>query len=203
MNRRGKLIVFEGIDGSGKSSSLRRVADHLRKDGLDPLVTREETETDSGAWVRRSIAEGWPPLATLHLFLADRARHVATEIAPALAAGRIVLCDRYLHSTLAYQAVTLDGILHDAPARLRALHDGWCPWPDRVVLFDSDPAKAVARTASRSSRTPYEKALFLSKVRARYLELAQAEPERFTLLDADRELSAVVADALAVVRKTI
>ncbi len=201
--RRGRLIVFEGIDGSGKSSAIRKAAEALRSDGLDPLVTREETDGPSGEWVRRSIADGWPPLATLHLFLADRVRHVASEIAPALAAGRPVLCDRFVHSTLAYQSVTLAGILPDAATRLRTLHDGWCPWPDRVVLFDSDPQKAVARTAKRSSRTPYEKAEFLTKVRAAYLALAKAEPRVFTRVDADRALSEVVADAIAAVRKAL
>lgn len=201
--RRGRFIVFEGIDGSGKSSAIKEAAKALRADGLDPLVTREETDGPSGEWVRRAVAEHWPPLSTLHLFLADRVRHVAAEIAPALAAGRPVLCDRFVHSTLAYQSVTLAGLLADPAARIRQLHDGWCPWPDRVVLLDSDPVKAVARTAKRGSRTPYEKAEFLAKVRAAYLVLAQAEPKVFTVVDADRDLADVVRDATAAVRKAL
>jgi dTMP kinase len=198
MAPRGRFITFEGIDGSGKSSALRQVAEALRKDGLDPLVTREETEGPAGEWVRHSIREGWPARATLHLFLADRAQHVATQVAPALAAGRVVLCDRFLHSTLAYQSVTMAG--EATVAQLRALHDGWCPEPDRVLLFDSDPRLAVERASRRSARAPYEKVALLEKVRAAYLGLAAEEPERFTVLRADQAMDGLVRDALAAVK---
>ncbi len=199
--RRGRFVVFEGIDGSGKSSTLAMIAKALASDGLDPLATREESAGPSGEWVRRSITEGWPPLATLHLFVADRVRHVGAEIEPALAAGRPVLCDRFLHSTLAYQSVTLGGAL--SMEQMRRMHDGWCPLPDRVLLFDADPVKAVARTTGRSARSPYEKAEFLGKVRRAYLELAKTEPERFTILDADQDAAALARDALAAVRKAL
>ncbi len=198
--RRGRLIVFEGIDGSGKSSTQKRVAAALQKDGIDVLVTREESEGPVGEWVRRSISDKWPPLTTLHLFLADRAHHVATIIEPALAAGRTVLCDRFLHSTVAYQAVTQTA--HDAKGLL-AMHAGWCPMPDKVLLFDSDPQKAVARTQGRSTRTPYERAEFLGKVRANYLALAKADPKQFAVLDADQPMDKLAAAALAAVRAAL
>src|SRR5882762_1846703 len=123
---RGLLIAFEGIDGSGKSSTLERVAAALREAGQPVLATREETATERGALVRKAIAEGWDPVATTLLFVADRAQHVA-ELKPHLAAGTTVLCDRYVHSTYAYQSLTLAGRIPDPRAFLRRLHEPWCP----------------------------------------------------------------------------
>jgi dTMP kinase len=191
-----RFVAFEGIDGSGKSTALRHAADALRRRGERVWATREETDGPTGELVRRSIAEHWPPVATAFQFLADRARH-AHEIEARLAAGERVLCDRFLHSTLAYQAVTLAGVLPEPRAWLRGLHDGWCPMPDRVVLFNSDPAKAVSRIAARGAATAYEKAAFLGKVRAEYLALAREEPERFVVLDADAPMGVLAQRALA------
>src|SRR5688572_26645003 len=131
--RRGRFIVFEGIDGSGKSTTLASVAAALRNEGHDVVETREETSAETGQWVKRSIAEKWDPLATSFLFAADRARHVQ-EIRQDLDRGATVLCDRFLHSTLAYQSVTLEGRMTDPVGFLRRIHEGWCPEPDRVLL---------------------------------------------------------------------
>ncbi|MES2155488.1 MAG: dTMP kinase [bacterium] len=196
---RAPFVTLEGIDGSGKSSTLKRVAQELRSEGVAVWPTREETAGPTGDWVRRAIAEHWPPLSVAFLFAADRARHVA-EIEQHRAAGELVLCDRFIHSSLAYQSVTLAGAVADPAAFLRGLHAGWCPEPDRVVLFDSDPEKAVARTASRGATTPYEKVAFLRQVRANYLALAKAEPARFVVLDADQRADGLAKAALAAVR---
>ena len=200
---RGRLVAFEGIDGSGKSTALAAVAAGLRADGLRLETTREETLGPTGEAVRRSIAEGWPPLATLHLFLADRARHVAQEVAPALAAGRLVLCDRFLHSTLAYQSVTLKDAVPDPPAFLRGLHAGWCPEPDHVVLVTCDPEAAVSRIAQRGQATAYEKARFLGQVQQAYLGLARAEPRRFSIVDGGQPAALLAQDALRAVRSAL
>lgn len=193
---RGRFIVFEGIDGSGKSTALKRVAGALHDAGHDVVTTREETDTWRGEAVRRAIQEKADPWTTLHLFLADRAAHVA-EIRGHLDAGQTVLCDRFMHSTLAYQSVTLADQLDDATAHLRSLHDPWCMVPDGVVLLDLDPAVAVARAEDRGATTPYEKVEFLERVRSAYLELAASD--RFAVVDADRSPDAVAADALAAV----
>jgi dTMP kinase len=195
---RGRFITLEGIDGSGKSSTLKRLAAALRKDGIAVWSTREETEGPSGEWVRQSIREHWPPLATAFLFAADRAVHV-TEIERHLAAGENVLCDRFVHSTIAYQSATLTQAVKDPVALLRSWHDGWCPQPDKVLLFDSDPAEAVARAARRGVTTPYEKVAFLEVVRANYKRLARSEPGRFVVLDADQDIEGLAAAALAAV----
>ncbi len=189
MGRPGKFIVFEGIDGSGKSTAIRAVADALNRD--DVVVTREETETWRGDAVRRHIEERGDPWATLHLFLADRAAHVP-EIQAHLDAGETVLCDRFLHSTLAYQSVTLAEDLENPIDHLRDLHAPWCIQPDHVLLFDVDPTVALERIHGRGEATPYEKLEFLEAVRAAYHGLA--ESDGFTVIDASQE-SRAVADA--------
>ena len=195
----GRLVSFEGIDGSGKSTVLARVAEALRHDGVDVVATREETATPTGDWVKRSIQERWDPLATTFLFLADRVRH-AKEIQAWRQAGRHVLCDRYLHSTYAYQSVTLADRMPEPLPFLQALHEAWCPMPERVLLFTCDPELAVRRIQGRPSTTPYEKAAFLGRVQEAYLAMAKRDGGRFTVLDSDRPLDAVVAEATTVVR---
>jgi dTMP kinase len=198
-----KLIAFEGIDGTGKSSAVAHVVAALHRGGLRVEATREETDTWRGEAVRRSIAEGLDPLATTFLFLADRVTHVH-EMQAWLQSGRHVLTDRYMHSTLAYQSVTLEGRIEEPMAFLRHLHAGWCPMPDRVVLFVADPETCVARAVARGARVSrYEKAAFLESVQARYLGLAEEEPQRFVVVDADRGMAEVHADALAAVQQAL
>ena len=199
---RGRFIVFEGIDGSGKSSTLAAVAAALRKEGREVVETREETPSETGQWVKRSIAEKWDPLATSFLFAADRARHVE-EIERHLEAGRTVLCDRFMHSTLAYQSVTLRNRMKDPVTFLRRLHDGWCPTPDHVLFFRADPAKSVERVRKRGQTAPYEQVAFLQNVQNAYESLAKAEKGLFHVLDAERDLVAVSMDATAIIRRWI
>ena len=196
---RGRFIVFEGIDGSGKSTTLAAVAAALRKEGHEVVEAREETTTEAGQWVKRAVAEKWDALATSFLFMADRARHVI-EIEKDLDAGKTVLCDRFLHSTLAYQSVTLEGRLPNPVAFLRHLHDGWCLQPDRVLLFRADPTRCLERIRKRGQATPYEKIEFLGRVQEAYAALGRAEPQRFHTIDAERDLVAVAADATQIVR---
>lgn len=195
----GRLIAFEGIDGSGKSSTLDRVAKALVREGHDVVATREETPSERGAWVRQSIAGKWDPLTTTFLFLADRAEHVR-EMRAWLDAGKTVLCDRYVHSTYAYQGTTLRGTLPDARRFLAGLHDGWCPLPDKVLLFKADPARCLARVQRRGQVTNYEKAAFLGEVQAAYLEEARLDAPRFHVIDAERDIEELGRDALGVVR---
>lgn len=199
----GRFIVFEGIDGSGKSSALATVAEALWRDGVQVATTREETPSVRGEWVRRSIEERMDPLTTTFLFLADRAQHVQ-EIEAWRAAGKHVLCDRFLHSTLAYQAVTLQGRVPDPEAFLRRLHTPWCPLPDHVMLFKADPERCLQRTRDREgAASRYEKASFLARVQERYLGLAAADPERFTVVDADQDQETVAETVARRVRDVL
>lgn len=197
-SERGRFITFEGIDGSGKSTVLDRVAAALRKEGLAVLATREETATERGSWVKRSIAEGWDPVTTTLLFAADRAEH-AKEIRAALDAGTTVLCDRYVHSTYAYQSVTLAGRIPDPRAFLRRLHEPWCPMPDHVLLLRADPARCLERVRRRGEATAYERIEFLAKVQEAYLAEARSDG-RIAVVEAERPMDELAADALAHVK---
>lgn len=196
--RGGRFIAFEGIDGSGKSSTMARVAAALKAEGRDVVTTREETDTERGAWVRKAVAEGWDPIATTLLFVADRAAHAA-DINAWLAAGKTVLCDRYVHSTYAYQSVTLADRLKDPSGFLRRLHEPWCPMPDHVLLFRADPARCLDRVRKRGQATAYEKVEFLNRVQEAYLAEARSDG-RIAVLDAERDIADVGVDAIAQVK---
>jgi dTMP kinase len=184
----GLFVTFEGGEGTGKSTQIARLVVRLRGRGVEPVITREPGGTPLAEGIRALLLEaGHPPVALAEAFLmeAARAELVAAIIRPALAAGRVVLCDRYDDSTLAYQGAGrgLDS------AMLR----GWSQaatgglTPALTLLFDLDPAAGLARRAgaagapNRLDREPPE---FHARVRARYLELARSEPARFVVLDA-------------------
>ena len=183
----GLFVTFEGGEGTGKSTQIARLAERLRARGIDPVITREPGGTPLAEGIRALLldAGGAPgPLAEAFLMEAARADLVAHVIRPALAEGRVVLCDRYDDSTLAYQGAGrgLD------PAMLR----GWSRaatgglTPDLTLLIDLDPAAGLERRAAaagepnRLDREPRE---FHARVRDAYLALARAEPERFLVLD--------------------
>ena len=164
MNR-GRLVVFEGVDGSGKSTQLRLVAAALRGRGADVLVTKEPTD---GPWGRRirAMARSGERVAReeeLRWFVEDRREHVAQELGPALAAGRIVLCDRYYLSTVAYQ-----GARGFDPAKLLADAEAEFPVPDLALIFEIDPAAGLARVAARGgvAEPAFEEARYLADVSA-------------------------------------
>lgn len=141
-NAPGVLIAFEGIDGTGKSTQAQRLADLLRDHGHEVVLTREPTDGPYGRRLRalfhdrRSVS----PAEELELFLADRRDHVRDCLAPALAAGKVVLTDRYYFSTAAYQgAQGLD------PEAILAANEAFAPLPDLALFFDLPPAAAVER----------------------------------------------------------
>ncbi|MGB0652565.1 MAG: dTMP kinase [Thermoplasmatota archaeon] len=197
--RPARFIVFEGIDGSGKSSALAAVADALAAEFPDLVTTREETDGPLGEAVRASIERRDDPLTTTFLFLADRAQHVQ-ELRRMLGQGQRILCDRFHFSTYAYQAHTLQDRVADPLAWLEELHARFSIHPDKVLLFDVDPKEAVRRLTQRGAATPYEKVAFLEAVRANYLDLAQSYGEKFHVLDAGRSQDDVAAEATRVVR---
>ena len=198
MGRRpGLFVTFEGGEGSGKSTQIQRLAARLRARGLQPVLTREPGGTAVAEGIRAllldpGLAPG--PIAEALLMEAARAELVAAVIRPALEAGRVVLCDRYADSTLAYQGAGrgLD------PAMLREWNrvatGGLVP--DLTLLFDLDPALGLERRGAglesrspgampgRGNRLDRESPDFHARVRARYLELAREEPARFVVLDA-------------------
>ncbi len=184
----GLFLTFEGGDGSGKSTQSHLLAEWLTSEGRSVVHTREPGGTDVGVEMREIVLH-WhghiAPRAEALLYAADRAHHIATVVRPALERGDIVLQDRYLDSSVAYQGVAR-GLGADA-VRDISLWAAEGLLPDLTVLLDLD--EAVGRGRLDEARTRYdrleaEEAAFHARVRAAYLELAAAEPQRFLLLDA-------------------
>ena len=197
------LVTLEGIDGTGKSTLLAGLQPLLAD--LDPVYTREPGATWVGEAVRRAIAEQIDPVCEATLFVADHAAHLATVVRPALAAGKLVISDRYSDSRFAYQSVTLDGVIPEPEKWLRAMHNGWSIVPDKTILLVIPVDDALARLATKSGREHFERREVLEKVQNRYLEFARAEPGRFIIVDAmlDKdEVARFVADAIRQVLAT-
>jgi dTMP kinase len=186
----GVFITFEGIDGCGKSTQLRMLASELRARTLDVVTTREPGGTTLGQKLRAAlldVKEQVDPLAELLVFAADRAHHVRTLLAPALAQDKIVISDRYADATVAYQGYGrgFKPVLIQQIVQLAT--DGLTP--DLTLLFDLSVAQSAVRTrrraaAKRSDRLDSEKVEFHERVREAYLEIARANPDRVRVIDA-------------------
>jgi dTMP kinase len=191
----GKLVVFEGIDGCGKSTQIARLADHLRAGGCRVRTTREPTDGPAGRRIRAMARSGEAVQAELELawFVEDRHAHVEAVLQPALDAGEIVLCDRYTLSTVAYQGARgLDAVALLAEAELLF------PIPELVLLLEIDPERALARVRARGgdAEPVFEHLGRLERVAAIYRDLDRPYIER---VDADRsedDVSAAIADAV-------
>lgn len=187
------LVVFEGIDGSGKTTVCRRVHEALAED--HPIErTREPTDTRLGQRTRDAIDDGHPVAQAL-LFMAQHREHVA-EVRDRLDEGVHVLSDRWSDSCLAYQAATLEGHVDD-PIDWLATGIGDDLRPDRVVYLDLDVETALSRVGERGPRAGFEHRELLERVRANY----EALSERFGTyerVDASRPVDAVVEEALEV-----
>lgn len=186
--RRGLWITLEGGDGSGKTTQAARLQEWLESAGHTVVRTREPGGTEVGQLVRDIVLHHRgevAPRAEALLYAADRAQHVATLVRPALERGEIVLQDRYLDSSVAYQGA---GRVLD-PTEVRAL-SLWATedeLPDVTVLLDLDPRAARARLDADDKpfdRLEAEREEFHQRVRDAYLALAEAEPERFVVVDA-------------------
>ena len=140
--QRGRLIAFEGIDGTGKSTQIAMLAEVLRRDGLAVVATREPTDGVYGQRIRQlyQARDSVSRQDELDLFLADRREHVTSLIAPGLAAGKVILTDRYYFSTAAYQ-----GVVGFDPEAIIRLNEEFAPVPDLVILIELSPAQAVMR----------------------------------------------------------
>ncbi len=190
--KRGKLIVFEGVDGSGKSTQLRRAAAVLRARGLDVLETGEPTK---GLWGRKiremaRTTDRVPRETELAWFIKDRREHMRDTVGPALAAGRVVLCDRSYFSTVAYQ-----GARGFDPAKLLAESQAEFGRPDLLLFFDIDPEEGLARVAARGGphEPAFEELNYLEQVAEIFRSLTVEECVR---IDASRDADAVAGDVI-------
>jgi len=182
------FITFEGIEGAGKSTQIRLLAERLRAAGREVLTTREPGDGPLGGELRRLVLS--PPDGTdiderteLLIMLADRAQHVAAVIRPALAGGAVVVCDRYADSSVAYQGYAR-GVDRAFIASANRFATGDLT-PDVTVLLDVAPEIGLGRQTERN-RMEGEALVFHNKVRQGFLELASGEPERFVVVDASQ-----------------
>jgi dTMP kinase len=228
MSRRGKFITFEGLDGTGKSTQLRKMAVALRAAGHTVVETREPGGTDAGEKIRRvlldSRTQGLSPMAEMALMFASRAQHIAEVIQPALEHGQIVLCDRFTDSTEAYQGygrkVGSEDVLN--------LHRVLCGnlQPDLTILLDSDPGLSIGRARRRNqqandrahksgnkggdeNRFEQQNQAFFRRVHAGYKAIAAREPQRVVDVDASgsptqthRKITEVVGRKFKLVART-
>jgi dTMP kinase len=196
------FITFEGIEGSGKSTHLRHLAEHLRAGGRRVVETREPGGTPAGAAIRRLLlgpdAAPLTSLAELFLYCADRTQHVHDVIRPAVTGGQIVLCDRFSDSTIAYQGygrgLDLDAV-RALDARARAGVS-----PELTFLLDCPAAEGLTRARRRAGpgdRFEHEALAFHERVRQGFLALAAAEPARFCVLAAAEPIEQVRARVVA------
>lgn len=194
------FVTFEGIDGSGKSTVCRRVAGLLKGSGEHVYLTGEPTASWLGDAVRHSFEDDVGPLAEAFLFLADRAVH-QEEIRTHLAAGGLVLSDRYADSTYAYQGARLEGIVPQPMEFLRRASEPWLLQPDLTILLRVPADIGLARISGREDKARFEEHALLTKVAANYDRLARSP--RFATVDATKPLDEVVNGALAAIRRRL
>ena len=189
----GTFITFEGIDGSGKSTQLRLLANFLKSNGCDVLVTREPGGTPVGNRLRAALLDAQEevdPLTELLVFAADRAQHVRRVLRPALKAGQLIFSDRYADATAAYQGAGR-GFSPELIAEIIGLATEGLK-PDLTLLFDLPVSDSNTRTQRRANgkqqgdRLDAETAEFHTRVRDAYLGLARAEPERVKVVETNR-----------------
>ena len=185
MAARGMFITFEGGDGSGKSTQIQSVRDWFESRGREVIVTREPGGTELGTEIRRLVQNGPEDVdarTEALLYAADRAYHVATVIRPALERGAVVLGDRYIDSSLAYQGAArslgVDEIASLSAWATRGLY------PSLTFLLDLPPEVGARRRTDAPDRMERESMDFHERVRHEYLRLADAEPERIVVIDA-------------------
>ncbi len=196
----GRLIVFEGIDGVGKTTVCRRVAEALESRGLETEVTAEPTHEGIGAFIRSGDAGRISQRTEALLFVADRNDHTE-KMLRSRDAGKVVLCDRYFASTVAYQSAKLDGDSTDR-GWLLEINKAFIGVPDAVILLDMDPGKSLDRVSSRGeAESKFENLGFLQQVRREYLRLA--DELGFCKVDASAGPDAVFAEVMKIIDEVV
>ncbi len=194
--KRGLLIVFEGIDGSGKSTQARRLVRRLAARGVRTVLFREPTRGKWGRLIREKArrAGSLTPEEELDLFVRDRRENVVRNLEPALAAGKSVVLDRYYFSTVAYQgAKGLD------PGRIRRLNERFAVRPDLVFIIDIDAGRGLARIGGRGRRDElFEREDYLARVRGIFNGL---KGRRFVHIDGERDIADISDEILGRVLK--
>ena len=209
MSKKGLFITFEGSEACGKSTQITLLADKLRALGIEPLLFREPGGTAAGEAIRHLLqhapeGEALTPEAELLLFAASRAQLVREKIHPALEAGRIVICDRFLDSTTVYQGVARRIPSNDT-ACINAFAVGDC-LPDITFLLDLDHETSLTRMRTENrkpDRIERESSEFFEAVRQGYLILAKQNPERVIQLDASRSIEEIAGQIFEKIKAII
>ncbi len=200
----GLFITFEGADGCGKTTQLMLLAKYLKQHNYEVIVTREPGAKGLGEKLRDILLNYDGEVsskAELFLFLADRAQHMDVIIKPAVAAGKIVLCDRHTDSTVAYQGygrgldVERIKLLNDIATGGRK--------PDITFVFDIDVETSMQRVGAEKDRMESEGKEFFNKVRNGYLAIAKQEPERVKVIDATKTIEDIRKDVLNILRISV
>lgn len=200
---KGLFITFEGIDGSGKSTQARLLAESLKSDGHDVILTREPGGSPGAEQIRSLVLEGdpqrWSAETEILLFTAARRDHMERTILPALTAGKVVICDRFADSTRMYQGLSR-GDLRKTVDQLHALMIG--REPDLTILVDMDPDQGLSRALARKGHEERFEDFgpeLQQKMRQGFLALAAEFAGRFRVIDGNRDRDAVASDVRAIV----
>ncbi|WP_377189767.1 dTMP kinase [Ruegeria meonggei] len=207
MTRSGLFLTFEGIDGSGKSSQARMLAEHLIGMGHKVVLTREPGGSDGAEEIRSLVLEGdpdrWSAETEILLFTAARRDHLERTIEPALAEGKVVICDRFADSTRMYQGLSR-GDLRGLVDQLHSLMIG--REPDLTVLIDMDPETGLSRAKGRQGSEERFEDFGIDlqqKMRAGFLALADEFSDRFRVIDGNRDMDSVARDVTDIVQQTL
>ncbi len=200
MNDHAKFIVFEGIDGTGKTTIVKILSKELKRMGYRTFVTEEPTKTWIGEDVRRAIEEEKNGFTQALLFFADRAEHVEELKRNS---DKIILCDRYVYSTYAYQGAQLERSMgvDKAIEWFERVYEPFRYDPDLVILITVDPEEGLRRIYGRNKKERFERLDFLKRVQEIYLYLA--DRYHFVIVDGDRHFEKVYSDIRKIVLKNI
>lgn len=203
------FVTFEGGEGSGKSTVLKKVNEALNSEGFLTLVSREPGGTPISEQIRNVILDkantAMDPRTEALLYAASRRQHLVEKIWPALKEGKIVLCDRFLDSSLAYQGGARGLGMEEILKVNQFATEG--QFPDLTLFFDLEPSIGLQRIASNAgrevNRLDLEKMAFHEKVRASFQKLASMYPDRYVTIDASQPLQSVVEDALKAIEERL
>lgn len=206
---KGLFITFEGADGSGKTTQIQKAAQQLTAMGYDVITTREPGGTVLAEKVREIVLDAELPLnntSEILLYLAARSEHIEKVIAPAVEQGKIVLCDRFSDSTLVYQGLA-KGLAYEQLEPLKKLNAFACAGirPDLTILLDGDTDVLLTRRTLRGVSDRYENkgTEFQRSLRSGFLQLAEKEPERIRIVNAEAAADTVAAAVFAEIKKLL
>ena len=197
MKTKGIFVVFEGIDGSGKSSVCKAISEMLSADGIKTFLTAEPTRDEIGMMLRDGKVKDISNETEALLFVADRAQHTV-KIREWMSKGLMVICDRYYASTLAYQAAPFNGRSLDMDW-LSVLNEKVIIEPDITFLMDIRPEECLRRISLRGDTSKFERLEYLGAVRSNYLNIA--EKKGFTVINAERSSGEVINDVYMILKK--